>query len=182
MAHFSSVNEGALISAINQCKANLSTAQTSGGNIESEAKSINSIGWETKQNIVNSASSIDASLQRLQSSLGGCLDLANKIKKYKAQKKLVDDLRERVADLEAQLAELESSMDAAYNEYVRLKSKPNRVSEAYEYYNIYININGRFQAKQEEYEETKKKYELEKKELEMEARVLSGMGFPPESN
>lgn len=180
MAHFASVNEDALISSINQCINNLNSVNN--GDLVNLANSMQALGYKTKASIVSAASTINGSFSALQSSLNSCLSLANKIKAYKSQKKIVDELEKQEKKLESELKTLKSNKNAAYNMYHQYKNNPERQAEASSYHSRYIKLSKQYEEKKEEYQKIYKEYKKEKEELKKQASSLTAMGFSPESN
>ena len=180
MAHFSSVNEDALLAAISNCKTAL--AAEGRGDLASIANTMHAKGYETKNNIVNATIIIQSSIASLKNKLNDCYNLATLIKEYKFRKAKVDELTEKLATLKAKINSLEGAKNNCYSMYSSLKNKPGRSSEANAYYNKYQNYKSEIAEKQKEYNQYKAQYDSEKAEMERLAALLTGMGFPPESN
>ncbi len=180
MAHFASVNEDALLSAISSCKSAM--ASVSNGDIVSMANTMKANGSATRDSIVSAASTIQNSVKNIKSNLEACYGLATLIKEYKFRKAKVDELTEKLATLKAKINSLEGAKNNCYSMYSSLKNKPGRSSEANAYYNKYQNYKSEIAEKQKEYNQYKAQYDSEKAEMERLAALLTGMGFPPESN
>ena len=137
MAHYSSVDENALISSINNCKNKLNMKSTA--NLLEDANSMPWDGAEAKDNLVNAIKQIDNKTKKLSEQLDFCLEIAKKIKKYKQVKKELDKLKQNknnlkkryesdplspsAAYLQGEISRKQASINSKEEELNRLKSK-----------------------------------------------------------
>ena len=181
MAHFSSVNEDALLSAISNCKSSIAAANR-GGDIVSKANMMAAKGYKTKASIISATTEINSLVKSIKSDLDACYKLATLIKTYKLKKAKVDELEGKLETLKTKIASLERARSNCWDMYNSLKDTPGRESEASAYYNEYVSYGPEIEAKQAKYEQYKKRYDNEKAEMKRIGKSLAGMGFPPESN
>lgn len=176
MAHFSQVNEVSLLSSINENISSLKVVKSQ--NIEGVVRNMKIMGADTKRRIDVAATSLDGYIEQTISDLESALNVANLIKNYKSQKKIVDSLKAEIVQFNKKINLKDSERNTAHNKYNQAKGEGNEI-EASHWYGKMKKLSDEISNLKVELNKKNNTLKTEEEKLEQVSNNLKAQGFDP---